>query len=148
MNKEETIRALENAKKSHLAQMEKIKSALAGQVVENPTAVSKVECDYGQWFYGNKEQLIQVLGTQLYERIDKTHEEWHKEYRKIYDIFFKEKKKGLFSKILGDNKPNTLEVDRAKLYYIELKETTKTLLNITDSAMRRVIALSDSKFQE
>jgi len=146
MNKEEMITSLEHAKKLHIIQMEKIESLLKGESVENPTAVGKTECDYGKWFYGNKDQVIRILGAQLYERIDKLHEEWHYGYVRIFNIFFKEKKPGLFAKLLGVNKINPLELDKGKLYYTELNEVTKGLLAATDAAIRRAGALNESKF--
>ena len=146
MNKEEMIESLQRAKKIHIAQMQKIESLLDGDSVENPTAVSKTECDYGKWFYGNKDQVMRIIGAQLYERIDKFHEEWHMGYVRIFNIFFKDKKEGLFSKLLGSHKANPLEIDKGRLYYLELNEVTKNLLSATDAAIRRVSALNESKF--
>ena len=148
MNKEEMLKSLENAKKLHITQMQKIDSLLRGETIENPTAVGKTECEYGQWFYGNKEQVLPILGAQLYERIDKLHEEWHFGYARIFNIFFKDKdkKQGLFSKLLGGSKADSLDIDKGKLYYAELADVTKGLLSATDIAIRRVGALNESKF--
>ncbi len=147
MNKEEMTEALERAKRVHMHQMQKISSLLKGEVVENPTPVNKTECEYGKWFYGNKEQLVYILGIQLYERIDVLHEQWHYGYLRIHDLFFKESKKGLFTKLLKPSKVSGLDIDKGKLYYVELQEVTKALLNTTDAAIRRVSALNESKFK-
>lgn len=148
MNKNEMIAELEHAKKVHIEQMQKITSLLKGEAVPNPTPVAKTECAYGIWFYGNKEKIIRILGAQLYERIDKLHEAWHHGYVKIYDLFFREKKTGLFSKILGTDKPSSLDLDKGQLYYTELYEITKNLLAANDSAIRRASALNESKFHD
>jgi len=147
MNKADTLKALENAKKLHITQMGKIEVLLGGQMVDNPTAIGKMECECGKLFYGNKETMLPILGAQLYERLDKLHEKWHIDYAKIYNIFFKKEEKGFFSKLLGSNKVNPLELDKAKLYYAELNETTKQLLNVADAATRRVGALNEAKFK-
>ena len=147
MNKADMLKALESAKKSHIEQMNKIESLLAGDVVENPTPVGKMECDFGKVFYGNQDDFFLILGAQFYQKLDALHEKWHLDYVKINDIFFKEKSEGFFSKLIGSNKINPLNYDKAKLYYVELSEVTNELLHLLDVSMRRVVALSDSKFK-
>jgi glutamate synthase domain-containing protein 1 len=127
--------------------MYKIESLLNGKDVKNLPAIGKLECDCGIWFYANKDFMINILGAQLFEKLDSLHERWHIEYAKIYEIFFnKEKKKGLLSKLLGINKIDPLQLDKAKLYYVELTQTTEELLKVSDTAERRVSALNESKF--
>jgi len=146
MDKITMIKALEDARKLHQLQMTKIQQLIAGKKIEHPTAVGKMDCECGLWFYGNKENLIAILGAQLFERLDKSHEAWHMEYRKIYNIFYKGEKKSFFSKLIG-SKVDTLELDKAKLYYSELQAITKELLHTAETAIRRVSALSDAKFR-
>lgn len=148
MNKKDTLEALENAKQSHISQMNKIKALLNGESVDNPTAVGKKECDFGKMFYGQRDDLYTLIGAQFYNKIDLLHEQWHLNYVKIYNLFFKEKKKGFFSKLIGANKINPLEYDRGKMYYVELSEVTKELLQLLDASIRRVEALSNSKFKD
>lgn len=88
-----------------------------------------------------------ILGSQLFNRLDKHHEAWHQEYLNIYNIFFKEDKKtGIFSKIFGIGKVDTLTLDKANAYFVELQHATEELLKASESATRRVSALQDSKF--
>jgi len=145
MGKSEILKSLEDAKKLHQEQMLKIEKAIEGKEVENPPELGKMECGCGSWFYSNKEYMISILGLQLFERLDKMHEMWHMEYSKIYNILFAQKKKGLFSKLLG-NKIDPLEMDKVKLYYKDLGDITDELLHVADAAIRRVGALSESKF--
>ena len=149
MTKSEMLDAIDRAKKTHLEQMDKIRSAINGHKVENPTALSKMECEYGVWFYGNEAQIKEILGAQLFDRLDIHHENWHKEYLNLYNIFFKEeeKKVGLFAKIFKRDEIDTLVLDKAKLYFVELQKTTDELLKVIESASRRVAALSDTKFK-
>ena len=146
MNKQRMLDDLENAKKIHLQQMQKIADVLEGKQVEHPTALGKMECECGVWFYSNQERMINILGAQLFHRLDDAHEAWHRDYVNIYNIFFKEKKTGLFSKLLGTNKVDAMTLDKAKLYYSELKKDTDELFHAADAAIRRVSALSSSKF--
>ncbi|WP_457748691.1 CZB domain-containing protein [Sulfurimonas sp.] len=146
MNKEQTITAIEAARKAHIEQMDKIKFLLAGKEVDNLTPVSKIKCTFGQWLYGDDESVKSILGVQFYENLDTIHETWHMQYAKIHAIFIREKKEGFFSKIFGVHKIDALELERAKVYYKDLEEATKELLRILDTSQRRVQALSESKF--
>jgi len=147
MNKSQMLDALENTKQLHMNQMEKIEHLLNGDKVSNPTPVGKVECECGVWFYKHQDFMVKVLGAQLFERLDTLHEKWHYDYVRIYEIFFKKQKTGFFSKLTGGDKIDPLEFDKAKLYFSELNETTKSLLQVADVAVRRVTALNESKFE-
>lgn len=147
MTKQAMLDAIEKAKKTHLEQMHKIEAVINGEHVENPTALSKKECECGVWFYAHENEMKEILGVQLFDRLDKHHEEWHHEYLNIYNLFFKEDKKtGLFSKILGRNKVDTLTLDKACAYFVELQKATQNLLKASESATRRVSALQETKF--
>ena len=147
MNKKEMLGAIEHAKKVHLEEMHKISSVLKGNEVQNPTPLGKMECECGVWFYSHEKEMKDILGAQLFERLDKHHENWHKEYHNIYNIFFKEEKKtGFLAKILKRDKVDSLTLDKAKLYFTELQKSTDELLKASESATRRISALKDSKF--
>jgi len=146
MKKNDMLDALKGAKKTHQEQMLKVENLLNGKEVSHPTEVGKHACRCGLWFYPNKDDLINILGLQLFEKLDKYHELWHEEYAKIHAIFFKEKK-GLFSKMFG-KKPDSLELDKAKMYQKELITISEELYHIADVAIRRISALSESKFKE
>jgi len=147
MDKEKTLEAIQKARAAHESQMAKIEALIDGKEVDNPTAVSKTKCEFGKWLYDEDNKVQKVLGAQFYQTIETVHEQWHIEYMRIFEIFFKDKKKGFFSKIVGSSKVNDMEIDKAKLYYSELLKTTDDLLKILASSERRITALSDSKFR-
>jgi hypothetical protein len=149
MTKAQMLDAIENAKKIHLQEMQKIRTVLDGKKIDNPTALAKTECACGMWFYTHESQMKEILGAQLFERLDKYHENWHKEYLNIYNIFFKEEKKktGFFAKILKSDKIDTLLLDKAKLYFIDLQKSTDALLLVSEAVTRRISALNDTKFK-
>jgi hypothetical protein len=148
MTKQKVLDAIEHTKKVHLEQMHTIDSLLKGYKVENPTPLSKQECGCGKWFYRNEDEMKTILGAQLFEKIDFAHEEWHKEYASIYNIFYnRQKKVGFFAKLLKNDQVDSLELDKAKMYYVDLKKKTDELLKVAESALRRISALSESKFQ-
>jgi hypothetical protein len=105
-----------------------------------------MKCQFGQWLYGDDERVKTILGVQFYENLDTIHEAWHIQYAQIHAIFIGEEEKGFFSKIFKKHKVSTLEFEKAKLYYKELEHATNDLLRVLDSSLRRVQALSDSKF--
>jgi len=148
MTKSDMLKAMETAEALHLEQMQKIIAAISGEKVENPTALGKMECACGIWFYSNEKMMKKVLSPQLFDRLDKAHEKWHQEYVYIHELFFKEEKKeGFLSKIIK-RKVSKEVYDKAKYYYKELQLATDELLNASLSAKRRIQALPDAKFDE
>ena len=146
MTKENTIESIKKAREAHILQMDKIAAIINGENIDNPTAVSKKDCDFGHWIYDDSNHVKRLIGSQFYEKLDRQHEQWHIEYLRIYEIFFRGNKKGFLSKLLGGNSVDTLELDKAKLYYSELKATTEELLKVLAAAERRLGALSEAKF--
>jgi hypothetical protein len=148
MTRQEMLDAIEVAREIHKRQMDKVQHIIKGELSEDPTPLGKMECECGQWFYANKDLMTKILGFQMYERLDKTHERWHKDYSRVYDIYMEQQKRGngFFSKVLHKNM-DALEFDKLKLYYKELSEVTEELMRETDAAKRRVAALAESKFK-
>ncbi|MDH4944622.1 CZB domain-containing protein [Sulfurimonas sp. C5] len=148
MKKNEMLEAIALAKETHQRQMDKIKQIIKGKDVEEPTALGKMECECGQWFYSNKDTMTQILGHQLFERLDKIHEQWHKDYARVYQIHQKlqKKKTSLLSKVFNGS-ISSLDADKLKLYYKELSQITDDMFREADTALRRVAALPDSKFK-
>ena len=147
MDKAQTLEAIQNAKIAHENQMKKIVALLNGKTVDNPTSVSKTECAFGKWLYGDNNRLKEILGELFYSNLETLHSKWHIEYARLFKIFFKPKKSGLFSKLLGSNKISDMDIDKAKLYYSELEVTTTELLKAIASSQRRLEALKESKFE-
>lgn len=145
MTKSQMIEAIENAKEVHKTQMNKIKSEISGKKIDKPTAPGKMECECGIWFHANEKEMKNILGLQLFEHLDRDHEKWHTDYVNIYKLFFVEEKKGIFSKLLGSGH-DQMKIDKAKVYFSELEKDTQALLLTADVALRRVMALQDSKF--
>ena len=148
MNRNETLEAVEKARNSHESQMAKIEKLIAGEEVATPTAVPKTQCVFGQWLYAKENHLEELLGSLFYKNLEEKHAQWHSEYIRVHQIFFGEqKKKGFFAHLIGADKVDDLELDKARLYYSELQGTTKELLSILASCERKLSAMSDSKFE-
>ena len=149
MNKSQMLLAIESAKKIHLEQMDKIQSALNEKEVEHPTPLNKMQCDCGVWFYENEAILKDILGAQLFERLEKHHDDWHREYEKIYAVLFQQDNaQGFFAKLLQSKTKDSLVLDKARVYFCDLQKKSEILLHVSESAIRRVAALSESKFEK
>lgn len=147
MIKSHALESIEQARLAHINEMHHIELLLKGKKNDKLTSLSKVQCNFGKWLYDDNQHVKKLLGLQFYGELDATHEMWHVEYARIYNIFFnKEKEKGLISKLFSSSKIDSLELDKAKLYYEELNETTQKLLHILDKSKRRLEALNESKF--
>ena len=146
MDKNATLESIQKARHAHESQMEKIEALLKGEKVDNPTAVVKTECAFGKWLYSEDSNLKKVLGALFYSNIETMHAKWHSEYTRLFNIFFKNEKKGFFSKLTGSSKVDDMDMDKAELYYSELKITTRELLKALDKCERRIEALNNSKF--
>ncbi|MEA3228057.1 MAG: CZB domain-containing protein [Campylobacterota bacterium] len=146
MDKNTTLEGLAKVKKYHEAQMLKIEKLLDGGTVETPTPITKTQCDFGVWLYAQENHLEEIVGERFYKDIEDAHADWHLEYIKVYNIFFKENKKGFFSNLIGNNKIDPLEIDKAKMYYHELQDYSKKLLGALAISERRLNAICETKF--
>jgi hypothetical protein len=126
--------------------MSKIKAAIDGEKVDDPTVVAKTKCAFGEWLYDDENHLRDILGSLFYDKMEVLHAKWHSEYFRIFEIFFKDEKKSFFSKILRSSKVSEMDLDKAKLYYSELEITTQELLKALGSSERRIYALPESRF--
>lgn len=146
MDKNVTLQGILEAKKSHLDRMNKVKARINCTSDDELLLISRTECGFGIWFYGDK-RLKSMLGTQFYENLEQLHSKWHLEYQKIYEIFDESKsKKGLISKLVGKQKISQMDLDKAKLYYSDLEITTSELVKAIDASYRRLNALNESYF--
>lgn len=146
MDKNRTIEAIGKARDAHLAQMDKIAAVIAGENVENPTALGSKKCEFGKWLYSDENHLEPILGELFFSKLEDMHTQWHIEYSRVFNIFFKDKNKGFLLKLLTSSKVDSLEYDKAKLYHTELQATTNELLKILASCERRIVAMNESKF--
>ena len=140
--KEQCIEQIEHVKKSHLTLMNSIDFALNGVDTNYYEPLSKYECKFGQWFYSSDLAKV-ILGPQIYERLEYTHAQWHQIYAKVYNLLFP--KKGMIGKLF-QGKPKLQDIDRAKAYYDDLKQLTEKLVHDLETAQKRALALSESKF--
>jgi hypothetical protein len=54
MTKNDTVESIITAKENHELQMKKIEDAMDGVEIQEPTALNKMECDFGKWLYSKE----------------------------------------------------------------------------------------------
>ena len=141
--KEAFLADFQKAKDAHKKVMQSIELALNGIESKHYEPLSKFDCTFGRWLYSD-EKIKTIIGVQLYEKIESFHAQWHTIYSKIYPVIAP-KEEGFLGKLFK-HKPSPLEIDKAKVYYDDLKEVTATILHLLETAERRIQALAESKF--
>ncbi len=146
MTKEQALEDVAKAKYALEVQMTKLEDLLGGLDVPNPIAAAKEKCEFGKWLYSDDNHMRTILGELFYLRLEELHKQWFVEYMKIFDMFVHEDEKTFFSKLLNSSSISPLDLDKAKLYFLELEATTKELLVNLEKSERRLSALNPSKF--
>jgi hypothetical protein len=149
MIKKHVLAAIENVIEYHTEQMEKIEQLVNGESVKKLAPVSKFDCEFGKWIYGDAQRIQTVLGIQFYENVTVMHEYWHIEYGKIHDIFYDDEESGLLSKIFGNRRKVTAkELAQARGDYKKLTRTSDDILEALTASKRRVLALKNESFKD
>ena len=145
MNKEQTIILLDKIRDIHINLMKQTASILDSKIVTQADKNCNLKYEYEELVDLNGVHLQKILGLLFYSKFDLLHKQWHKEYYRLYEILYK-KDKSLFSKFKKRKKINSMEMDKCKLYFSELKITTDALTKAINLSKRRVTALSDDAF--
>lgn len=149
MNKQETLEQLSAAKKAHIKWVNRAKSLVEGLPVEKDAIpVDSTECQFGQWFYGEGQQLNALPSMECMGKIENLHFALHDNYMKIFKLYFGEPNRSFFSKIFN-LKPKISDEDKAtaREYYVKLEEVSKQLLDEIGRLERRLHAMSSERFE-
>jgi len=148
MNKEETLTHLRNAKKAHIAWVERAHALIEGlPIAKEQVPVGCTECKFGLWFYGDGQALGMIPNMDCLKEIERLHFELHDVYMKVFKIYFSDEDRSLFSKFFGTRKKVTsLNQEIAKDYYNQLKAVSEKLIETIERLERRVYALQEGKF--
>ncbi len=148
MSKEETLTQLRNAKKAHIRWVQRAKALTEGLPVEKDAIpMESTECLFGQWFYGDGQNLGLLPGMDCFKQIEHKHNELHDIYMKIFKIYFGEMNRSFFSKLFNLKKRiSEAEHDIAVEFYGQLKRVSEELLEQIEKLERRVNAMADAEF--
>jgi hypothetical protein len=148
MQKTEILQHLKDAKEAHLKWVHRAKLLVSGiDVKENSIPVEYTDCHFGQWYYGDGQEIMNMPGMDIGGVIEIKHKELHQTYRSIFEIYFKKEKKTFLSKIFRQRKKVSVdEQGSAQQYYEKLQIISKEMLQVIEKIERRVGALPESSF--
>ena len=156
MTRDEVVAHLRNARKAHVAWLQKIKALVMGI----PMGIDEIEVDptlspFGVWLYDEGERLKSLAGMDILDEIEKKHVDIHDEYLKIYNIYFEKRTKARWvfknkpPKVKTKNKKVSDEDKKqAEIYLEELEVLSGRLLNDLDLLMKRITVMGDEMFKD
>ena len=150
MNKAETVKQLHQAKKAHVKWVQRAKALIEGLPVEKDAIpVDCTECKFGQWFYGEGQNLNAMPGMDCLHDIETLHFALHDVYMKIFKVYFGEMNRSFFSKLFNMKK-SVSERDKqvARDYYDQMLDISHQLLEVIDRLERRLHAMTSETFSE
>ena len=150
MNKAETVKQLHQAKKAHVKWVQRAKALIEGLPVEKDAIpVDCTECKFGQWFYGEGQNLNAIPGMDCLHDIETLHFALHDVYMKIFKVYFGEMNRSFFSKLFNMKK-SVSERDKqvARDYYDQMLDISHQLLEVIDRLERRLHAMTSETFSE
>ena len=151
MNKADTVEHLHNAKKAHVKWVQRAKALIEGLPMEKDAIpVDCTECKFGQWFYGEGQNLNAIPGMDCLKEIETLHFDLHDMYMKIFKIYFGEDiNRSFFSKIFNKkSKVSDRDKDIAKEYYDQMLGISHELLDVIGRLERRLHAMSADAFEK
>lgn len=141
MKKMQLIESLKKIKIYHDFQTLKVKDLVHEKEVFDLTPLDENKCQFGQWLNDPNNNLKILLGSIFYNDLVKKHENWHRKYKNICNLFF------LDGNIEGTPKKLTpKEKEICKYNYEQITIIEDQIAKMLKSCERRLHALSDDKF--
>ena len=150
MNKAETLEHLHSAKKAHVKWVQRAKALIEGLPIEKEAIpVDCTECKFGQWFYGEGQNLNAIPGMDCMDEMESLHFNLHDMYMKIFKVYFGEMNRSFFSKLFNMKKKVT-ENDKeiVREYYEQLLVISHQLIDVINRLERRLHAMNSDNFSE
>ncbi len=149
MNKSETVEHLHSAKKAHVKWVQRAKALIEGLPIEKDAIpVDCTECKFGQWFYGDGQNLNAIPGMDCLHEIETLHFNLHDIYMKIFKVYFGEMNRSFFSKLFNmKKKVSESDKEIAREYYNQLLDISNQLLEVIGKLERRLHAMTAEAFE-
>ena len=148
MAKSDVLLQLRNAKKAHIKWVQRAHVLVEGLTIDKDAIpMQSTDCVFGEWFYGEGQQIALMPGMDCFKEIEKRHNELHEVYLDIYKIYFDESDKSFFAKVFNMKKRiSQKEHDNALEFYARLKQVSEELLVQIEKLERRINAMSEELF--
>jgi len=145
MNKNNTLEQLENAKRAHMKWVNRANSMIDGGFrVRDPHPLASTACKFGLWFNSEGVNLFNTLQIEGIETIHSIHDQLHKKYFAIYEIYFGSAVGIVYdSKVTLEKRTISKETKEiAKQYFVELKSLSYTMVEELEKLEKHIHSLS------
>jgi len=144
MNKAMIIQELNMARVAHERWVKRAEHLVSGMPVDKAfIPLEPMLCGFGEWYYGMVGRTLRsmYIFTPTMETIEACHNELHRIYHRIYDIYFeKPKKRSFLEKIMTFNNKSITKKEKkeADSYLMLLQETSDELIYHLDKLEKAV----------
>jgi hypothetical protein len=148
--KEKIIHHLHEARIAHIRWVNSIKLLVSGiDIPESDIELSPTDSLFGKWYYTEAQLFADTNARMVLEEIESLFLSAHDKYMKLYTIYYANKKKGMFSALLGSKKSITsVEAEFSQQRYEEivlLSDKLKQKLRIFET---QLMSMNDEKFEQ
>ncbi|PSM52520.1 hypothetical protein CBLAS_0626 [Campylobacter blaseri] len=143
MNKQDTIKIFEQAISNQNFIMSRIRNSINNNRKEEIGDIVGEENKFGEVLYNKNLKYQNLLGSVIYDRIDKFYIQWKEKCEDIFKIYIKDitvTKRFKYNKLIGR------DLDRAIGRFDDLNNTHQEMINLFNIALSRLNALSEDKF--
>ncbi len=144
--KNEIIKKLRDAKKAHRRWVSNAQTLAQGVPVKNDQLpLNETECGFGSWYYGEGQALRK---QPVFRAIEAPHTALHATYLQIFNLLFRERKVGLFGRLLGKKaEPTAAELDEAKRLISVLNGESLKIMDLLDELEDVIVSMDETEFK-
>ncbi len=151
MKKEEVLKNIRAARRSHVMWVDRARSLVNGFPVNKEQIPLEVtSCDFGQWFYCDGQILLVIFSEDSIKKLENKHRELHDSYMKIFKIYFDTSNQSFIAKLLkrrkkiSDREQHLAMEDLQKLENVS--DELVSYLNIIEKRMNQIDESTFEKF--
>lgn len=140
MKLSDILERLRNARSAHKAWVSRAEAMVEGiPLEENQVPMFPTECVFGQWYYGDGQQLKRLAG---FRELEQPHEELHKVYMRIFKLLYDEPDTSTFGRLLGKaRRAKQKQVEEAAALIPQLRALSDQMTTILEQMEDRLTTL-------
>ncbi len=150
MKKEEVLKKIRAARRSHVIWVDRARSLVNGfPVSKDQIPIEVTSCDFGKWFYCDGQILLVIFSESAIKKLEDKHRELHDTYMKIFKIYFDTSNQSLLARLLKRRKKIS---DRERLIAMEdlqrLEEISNELVSYLNIIEKKMNLIDEEKFEK
>ena len=151
MKKEEVLKSIRSARRSHVVWVDRARSLVNGlEIKKEQIPLEVTSCEFGKWFYCDGQILLVIFSEEAIKKLEDKHRELHEIYMNIFKTYFDTSTQSLLAKLFKRRKKiSEREKHLAMEDLIKLEEVSSELisyLNIIEKKMNRIDEATFEKF--